>query len=74
MQEQGTVVLCENNSAIRLSKNPVFHGRSKNMDVCFHFLRDLTKEKSVELQFCSSRDRISDMMTKPLKLDQFLKL
>ncbi|XP_038707298.1 secreted RxLR effector protein 161-like [Tripterygium wilfordii] len=38
------VVYCDNVSAIKLSKNPVMHGHSKHIDVCFHFLRDLTKE------------------------------
>lgn len=30
---------CDSSSAIKLSKNPVLHGRSKHIDVRFHFLR-----------------------------------
>ncbi|PNX86633.1 hypothetical protein L195_g042713, partial [Trifolium pratense] len=37
-------IYCDNSSSIKLSKNPVMHGRSKHIDVRFHFLRDLTKE------------------------------
>lgn len=67
-------VYCDNSSTIKLSKNPVMHGRSKHIDVRFHFLRDLTKEGVVELVHCGTQDQIADMMTKPLKLDLFGKM
>lgn len=37
-----TVIQCDNTSTIKLSKNPVFHGRCKHIGVRFHFLRDLS--------------------------------
>ena len=39
-----TIIFCDNSSTIKLSKNPVSHGRSKHIDVRFHFLRDLTRK------------------------------
>jgi len=30
----------DNNSAITLMKNPIFHGRSKHIDIKFHFIRE----------------------------------
>ena len=68
------LVLCDSNSAIQLSKNPVFHGRSKHIDIRFHFLSDLVKDRSIELSHCNTQNQIADIMTKPLKLEQFLKL
>lgn len=38
-QEGGIAIYCDNNSAIRLSKDLVLHGRSKHLDVKFHFIR-----------------------------------
>ncbi|RVX17651.1 Retrovirus-related Pol polyprotein from transposon TNT 1-94 [Vitis vinifera] len=73
-QGKCTTVLCDNNSTIKLSKNPVMHGRSKHIDVRFHFLRDLTREGVVELKHCGTQEQVADIMTKPLKLDVFLKL
>jgi hypothetical protein len=73
-QNEGTVILCDNSSSIKLSKNPVMHGRCKHIDVRFHFLRDLAKDNVVELKFCKSEDQIADLMTKPLKLEAFSKL
>ena len=68
------LVLCDSNSAIQLSKNSIFHGRSKHIDIRFHFLRDLVKDGSIELSHCNTQNQIVDIMTKPLKLEQFLKL
>lgn len=74
IQEQSTKILCDNSSAIKLSKNPVMHGRIKHIDVRFHFLRDLTREGVVELDHCSTQHQLADIMTKPLKLDTFIRL
>ena len=67
-------IFCDNSSAIKLSKNPVMHGRSKHIDVRFHFLRELVNDGVVELVHCGSKDQLADIMTKPLKLELFLKM
>ena len=69
-----TVIYCDNMSTIKLSKNPVLHGRSKHINVRFHFLRDLCKEGTIELNFCRSDEQIADLFTKPLKQPLFEKL
>ena len=53
-QEKGTVLFCDNNSTIALSKNPVFHGRSKHIRIKYHFIRDLVKEGEVIIKHCKS--------------------
>jgi len=74
LQTEGTKLMCDNASTIKLSKNPVIYGCSKHIKVRFHFLRDLTKEGAVNLLFYDTRDQLADMMTKPLKLKAFQKL
>ncbi|CAL9005605.1 unnamed protein product, partial [Prunus brigantina] len=66
-----TTIFCDNSSTIKLSKNPVLHGRSKHIDVRFHFLRDLTREGTIELVYCRTQDQLADVMTKPCTLDAF---
>ena len=73
-QHDPTIIHCDSSSAIKLSKNPVLHGRSKHIDVRYHFLRDLSNEGTIELVYCRSEDQIADIMTKALKLDAFEKL
>ena len=64
-------IMCDNSSTIKLSKNPDMHGRRKHIDVRFHFLRNLSKESTIELVHCGSQDQVVDIMTKPLKLEVF---
>jgi hypothetical protein len=66
-----TIIFCDNSSTIKLSKNPVLHGRSKHIDVRFHFLRDLTREGAIELVYCGTQDQLADVMSKPLTVDAF---
>lgn len=73
-QDSGVVIWCDNSSSVKLSKNPVMHGRCKHIDVRFHFLRDLAKEGVVKLKHCSTQEQLADIMTKALKLDSFCKL
>ena len=73
-QSKCTTMMCDNSSTIKLSKNLVMHGRSKHIDVRFHFLRDLTKEEVVKLVHCGTNDQVADILTKPLKFEVFLKL
>ena len=51
-QHDSTIVYCYNSSTIKLSKNLVMHGCYKHIDVCFHFLRELTKDGIVEMVHC----------------------
>ncbi|KAJ9559214.1 hypothetical protein OSB04_013828 [Centaurea solstitialis] len=71
---KSTVIKCDNTSTIKLSKNPVFHGRCKHIGVRFHFLRDLVKDEVVQLEHCGSSEQVADILTKPLNREVFLKL
>ena len=73
-QHDSTTVYCDNSSTFKLSKNLVMHGRCKHIDVCFHFLRELTKDEIVKMVHCHMREQVANIMTKPLKLDAFLKI
>ncbi|KAM1440907.1 hypothetical protein ACFXTO_009092 [Malus domestica] len=73
-QEGSTTIFCDNISAIKLSRNPVMHGRSQHIDVRFHFLRNLCNDGIVELEYCKSGDQLADILTKSLKQPQFEKL
>ena len=53
-QSKSCVIQCDSSAAIKLSNNPIIHGRSKHIDVRFHFLRDLRKDGYVELEYCDT--------------------
>ena len=61
----------DNNSAIALSKNHVFHKRTKHIDTRFYFIRELVNNKEICLEFCRSEDQLADIFTKSLANDTF---
>lgn len=69
-----TQIYCDNSLVIKLSKTPVLHGRSKHIDVKYHFSRDLTNDGVINLIYCKSEDQNADILTKPLKFPAFQKL
>ena len=51
-----TIIYCDNQSCIRLSENPVFHDRSKHIEIRYHFIRDYVQRGAVELQYISTNE------------------
>ena len=70
-QQEPTTIFCDNNSAIALSKNHVFHKRTKQIDTRFRFIRELVNNKEICLEFCRFEDQLADIFTKPLAKDIF---
>lgn len=50
------------------------HGMCKHIYVRFNFLRDLTKDRDIELKYCNTQDQLADILTKPLKFELFVRL
>ena len=72
-QDSPTTIFCDNQSTIKLAKNPVYHARSKHIEVHHHFVRDLIESQEVELQFCGTEDQLADIFTKALSIVKFTK-
>ncbi|BAT90088.1 hypothetical protein VIGAN_06126200 [Vigna angularis var. angularis] len=61
----------DNVSAINLSKNPVSHGRSKHIEVRYHFLRDMVNKGRIALTYCNTEAQLADIFTKAVKINRF---
>ena len=72
-QEGPTTIYCDNMSAIALTKNPVFHARSKHIELRHHFIRDLVQKEEIQLEFIITNEQPADMLTKPITIEKFLK-
>ena len=55
----------DNQGAIELGKNPVYHQRSKRIDTRFHFIRDKVAEGLLKFVYVPSKDNVADIFTKP---------
>ncbi|KAL0457722.1 UNVERIFIED_CONTAM: Retrovirus-related Pol polyprotein from transposon TNT 1-94 [Sesamum latifolium] len=73
-QDGATKIMVENKSTIALAKNPVFHDRSKHIDVRFHFIRDCVANKEIEMEYVKTLDQVADIFIKALKKDRFQQL
>lgn len=70
-QSTATLVLCDNNSPIKLPRNRVFNSRSKYIDVMQFFLRDICKQGEIQIDLCMSEEQVADILTKHLKFFVF---
>ena len=43
------LLLCDNESAVKIATNPVQHSRTKHIDICHHFLRDHVNKGDIKI-------------------------
>ena len=69
-----TKLWCDNLGAKYLSANPVFHARTKHIEVDYHFVRERVARKLLDIDYVPTGDQIADGFTKALtvkKLENF---
>jgi len=67
-------MLIDNKSAIELSKNPVYHERSKHIDTRYHFIRECVGKGDVDVDHVSTEHQLADILTKALPRVRFIEL
>jgi hypothetical protein len=69
--EEATEISVDNQAAIAISHNPVFHGKTKHFNIKLYFLREVQKNGDVRLIYCKSEEQLADLFTKPLPVNRF---
>jgi histone deacetylase 1/2 len=67
------ILWCDNLGATYLSVNPIFHARTKHIEVDYHFVRERVAYKALDIRFISTHDQLADVLTKPLATPLFIK-
>ncbi|WVZ49453.1 LOW QUALITY PROTEIN: hypothetical protein U9M48_000815 [Paspalum notatum var. saurae] len=65
-QTEAPILWSDNLGAVYLTSNPVFHARTKHIEVDFHFVREQVARKALKVRFISSKDQLADIFTKAL--------
>ncbi len=67
------VIYCDNISSILLANNPVYHARTKHIEVHYHFIREKVLAKEIDLIHVSIEDQVANIFTKALVKDKLKK-
>ena len=61
-----TVILCDNQSCIKMTEYPVFHDKSKHIEMRYFYIWDMVHKGAIKIQYISIDEQVSDLLKKPL--------
>jgi hypothetical protein len=64
--DQPTPLWCDNQSSIKIAKNPVFHDKTKHFEIDWHFTRQQVENGTIKVNFISTHDQPADILMKAL--------
>lgn len=67
-------IYCDNNNAVLLATNPMFHSHSKHIELDLFYVREKVLKKEIFVCHISSENQVADIMTKPLSQSWFCTL
>jgi len=65
------VMFYDNMSSIQLASNPVYHARTKHIEVHYHFVREKVLDGQIDLVYVKTNEQVADIFTKALGKDKF---
>jgi hypothetical protein len=71
------IIYCDNISSILLANNPIYHARTKHIEVHYHFIREKIITKEIDLIHVNIENQVANIFTKALgtnKLRKFRKM
>ena len=64
-------ILCDNQSCIKMTESPVFHDKSKHIEIRYFYIRGMVQKGPIKLQYVSTDEQVADVLTKPLSRVKF---
>jgi hypothetical protein len=54
-----------------MTENPIFHDKSKHIEIRYHYICDMVQRGALKLQYISTNEQVVDVLTKPLSRIKF---
>jgi hypothetical protein len=67
------IIYCDNISSILLAHNPVYHARTKHIEVHYHFIRKKVLAKEIDLIHVNTENQVANIFTKALGTNKLKK-
>jgi hypothetical protein len=65
--KQGPIsISCDNQSAIKISQNPMYHSKTKHFEIHLNYVRDMVNKCKIEVVYISTTNQPADILTKAL--------
>ena len=64
------IVKTDSQSAIELAKNPIYHARTKHVDIRYYFVREKVENKEIELSYQPTATLLADSLTKTVSIQK----
>ena len=71
LQLDATCIYYDNQSCVKLSENPMFHDKSKHIEIKYYYIKDMVQRGGVKLQYVMMEEQIADVLMKPLARVKF---
>jgi len=71
LKQDITIVYCDSQNVIHLSKNQMYYERTKHIDVHYHFLREIISQGNIIVKKIDTSDNAADMFTKSIPISKF---
>lgn len=65
------IIYCDNSTTIDISRNPVFHSKTKHVSIKYNFLKDNVEANEVRLVYVNTKEKIANIFTKPVPKETF---
>jgi hypothetical protein len=72
--DRQVVIYCDNLSSIQLVRNPMFHARTKHIEVHYHFIREKVLAGEIDLIYVNTEDQVVDIFTEVLEAEKHRRL